>query len=99
MNQARSDTRSWMHCMREKNKMTDIIIVGAGGCGREVANWIEDINKIEKKWNILGFLDDNLNAFKDFPNRYPIIGTIRDQKDCWSGINEKRSEICFYYPS
>lgn len=80
MNQARSDTRSWMHCMREKNKMTDIIIVGAGGCGREVANWIEDINKIEKKWNILGFLDDNLNAFKDFPNRYPIIGTIRDHK-------------------
>ena len=47
--------------------MTDIIIVGAGGCGREVANWIEDINTVEDTWNILGFLDDNLDALKDFP--------------------------------
>ena len=42
--------------------MTDIIIIGAAGCGREVANWIEDINKVEPTWNILGFLDDNPNA-------------------------------------
>lgn len=34
--------------MQEKSKMTDIIIVGAGGCGREVANWIEDINEVKK---------------------------------------------------
>ena len=32
--------------MRGRNKVIDIIIVGAGGCGREVANWIEDINKV-----------------------------------------------------
>ena len=38
--------------------MKDIIIVGAGGCGREVANWIEDINKEKKTWNILGFIDE-----------------------------------------
>lgn len=56
--------------------MTDIIIVGAGGCGREVANWIEDINQIEKTWNILGFLDDNPDALKDFPCKYPILGPI-----------------------
>lgn len=66
--------------MREKNKMTDIIIVGAGGCGREVANWIEDINKIKEKWNILGFLDDNLEAFKGFPCKYQIIETIKEHK-------------------
>lgn len=58
--------------------MTDIIIVGAGGCGREVANWIEDINKVEETWNILGFLDDNLDTLKDFPGKYCVIGTIRD---------------------
>lgn len=57
--------------------MTDIIIVGAGGCGREVANWIEDINKIEPAWNILGFLDDNPDAFKGCPCKYQIIGTIK----------------------
>lgn len=66
--------------MQEKNKMTDIIIVGAGGCGREVANWIEDINKVEEKWNILGFLDDNLEALEGFPSKYHIIGTIKDHK-------------------
>ena len=61
-------------------RMVDIIIVGAGGCGREVANWIDDINKIDAAWNILGFLDDNLNALEGFLCKYKIIGTIRDHK-------------------
>lgn len=60
--------------------MTDIIIVGAGGCGREVANWIEDINTVEDTWNILGFLDDNLDALKDFPSKYDVIGNIKSHK-------------------
>lgn len=60
--------------------MTDIIIVGAGGCGREVANWIEDINKVEETWNIIGFLDDDLDALSAFPSKYKIIGTIKDHK-------------------
>ena len=54
-------------------RMVDIIIVGAGGCGREVANWIDDINKIDAAWNILGFLDDNLNALEGFLCKYKII--------------------------
>lgn len=60
--------------------MTDIIIVGAAGCGREVANWIEDINKVEPTWNILGFLDDNPDAFEGFPCKYQIIGPIKDHE-------------------
>lgn len=58
--------------------MKDIIIVGAGGCGREVANWIEDINKTEETWNILGYLDDNPHSLDGFPSRYPIIGGIKE---------------------
>lgn len=61
-------------------QMTDIIIIGAAGCGREVANWIEDINKVEPTWNILGFLDDNPNALDGFPCNYQIIGTIKDHE-------------------
>lgn len=61
-------------------QMTDIIIIGAAGCGREVANWIEDINKIEPTWNILGFLDDNPNALDGFHCKYQIIGTIKDHE-------------------
>ena len=60
--------------------MTDIIIVGAAGCGREVANWIEDINKIKPTWNILGFLDDNPDALKGFPCRYMVIDRIKDHE-------------------
>lgn len=40
--------------------MKDIVIVGAGGFGREVEWLIERINKINQKWNILGFADDNI---------------------------------------
>ena len=58
--------------------MEDIIIVGAGGCGREVANWIEDINQVQETWNILGFIDDNANALDGFPCRYSIIGSISE---------------------
>lgn len=58
--------------------MKDIIIVGAGGCGREVANWIEDINAVEETWNILGFIDDNENALTRFNCRYRILGDIKN---------------------
>ena len=60
--------------------MKDIIIVGAGGCGREVANWIEDINQVKETWNILGFIDDNLNALDGVSCKYSIIGTISEHE-------------------
>ena len=56
--------------------MQKIIIVGAGGCGREVANWIEDINKVTPTYEILGFLDDNVGALENFPCHYKVIGPI-----------------------
>ena len=40
--------------------MKDIVIVGAGGFGREVEWLIERINNIKPEWNILGFADDNI---------------------------------------
>lgn len=40
--------------------MQDIVIVGAGGFGREVEWLIERINKCNLQWNIIGFADDNL---------------------------------------
>lgn len=58
--------------------VSDIVIVGAGGCGREVANWIEDINSIQKTWRIAGFIDDDLSALDGIPCKYKIVGTIKD---------------------
>ena len=38
--------------------MKDIAIFGVGGFGREVLSLIQDINKQERKWSIVGFFDD-----------------------------------------
>ena len=58
--------------------MQDVIIVGASGFGREVLALIEWINSITPKWNVLGFLDDNLNALDGFDLSYKVIGTIKE---------------------
>lgn len=58
--------------------MKDIIIVGASGFGRELVQWIEDINNDLPQWNILGFIDDNLNALDGCQCDYKILGTIKD---------------------
>ena len=58
--------------------MRDLIIVGASGFGREVNQIIKDVNKVEPTWNVLGFLDDNLNALDEYKCDRKIIGTIKD---------------------
>ena len=58
--------------------MNKIIIVGAGGFGRELLWWIKDINKVQKKWIIEGFIDDNIHALDGYECDYSIIGTIKD---------------------
>ncbi|MBA4745334.1 MAG: hypothetical protein H2058_08750 [Muricauda sp.] len=53
--------------------MKKIIIIGGYGNGTVALSTIEDINKNEKTWEVLGFLNDNETA----PiNGYPILGKI-----------------------
>lgn len=56
--------------------MKDIVIIGAGGFGREVAWLIEDINKVRKEWNIIGFVDDNEEVQGKEINEYRVVGNI-----------------------
>ena len=56
----------------------DLIIVGAGGYGRELLQWAKDINKVEEKWNILGFLETNPRALDGYNVDCPIIGDDKD---------------------
>lgn len=58
--------------------MTDLIIVGAGGFGRETLMMIEEINASEPKWNVLGFIDDNLCALDGINCEKHILGKIAD---------------------
>lgn len=61
--------------------MKDLIIIGAGGFGREVA-WLTDrINKKEPTWNIVGFIDDNPEMTGVELNGYKVLGTTGDIKN------------------
>lgn len=53
--------------------MKDIVVIGAGGFGREVMWLIEDINKV-RQYNILGFIDDNPEIIGKIINNYPVLG-------------------------
>lgn len=56
--------------------MKDIVIIGAGGMGKEVAWLIENINSVEPTWNILGFLEDEKHNdnWGKIINGYPVLG-------------------------
>jgi sugar O-acyltransferase (sialic acid O-acetyltransferase NeuD family) len=55
--------------------MKNLLIIGAGGCGREVLQWAKDINKVSSKWNIKGFLDDNENALDGLRCDVTVVGS------------------------
>lgn len=56
--------------------MKDIAIFGAGGFGREIACLIDQINKNNPVWNLIGFFDDN-PAFQGIKNEYgEVLGGI-----------------------
>jgi sugar O-acyltransferase (sialic acid O-acetyltransferase NeuD family) len=54
----------------------DVVIVGASGFGREVIEIFKDQNKIDKKWNILGFVDDNPTINGKTINGFPVLGNV-----------------------
>lgn len=39
-------------------QLKEIAIFGIGGFGREVLTLIQDINKVEPTWHVIGFFDD-----------------------------------------
>lgn len=54
--------------------MKDIVIIGSGGFGREVAWLIDEINKVENTWNLLGFVDDNDSVHNTEVNGVKVLG-------------------------
>jgi sugar O-acyltransferase (sialic acid O-acetyltransferase NeuD family) len=56
--------------------MKNLLIIGAGGFGREVFSWASDVNKKQKTWNIKGFLDDNLSALDGFEYPKEVLSDI-----------------------
>lgn len=67
-------------------EMKDIAIFGVGGFGREVLTLIQDINRVEPTYNIIGFFDDAHSKGENI-NCYPTLGTIED-------LNKWEASLC-----
>ena len=44
------------------SSVNDLVIIGAGDFGREVAALVSNINEVNYKWNFIGFVDDELQG-------------------------------------
>jgi len=56
--------------------MKQIVIIGSGGFGREVLWLIDEINKVDKQWDVLGFVDD-VHPKGEIINGYPVLGDTK----------------------
>lgn len=65
--------------------MKKIIIVGAGGFGREAYYIIKDINKVKPTWEILGFLDDSKTSLLDKKISEPVLASV----DNWTPSDDE----------
>lgn len=79
--------------------MKQLIIVGAGGFGRELHAWAKQHPDCDRAWTLAGFLDDNpqaLAAFGDFAHIQPIVGH-RPAPDnvylCGLGLPPQKEEL------
>ncbi|CFX11709.1 Sialic acid O-acyltransferase, NeuD [Syntrophomonas zehnderi OL-4] len=65
-----------------------LIIVGAGGLGREVAWLAADINRQKPEWDFIGFVDDGVQG--NTVEGYPIIGPVEHlfnmPSDIWTVV-------------
>jgi len=56
--------------------MKQLIIIGAGGMGRQVLSFAKSCNGYGKEYDIKGFLDDNPHAMEGFLGYPPVLGTV-----------------------
>ena len=61
---------------KKTHKLEKIVIVGAGGLGKEVLWTISSINKVSNVFDVIGFLDDNKKLHGKKLHGYPILGGI-----------------------
>jgi len=61
--------------------MKRLMLVGAGGCGREVASMVRHLNQADPTWDILGFLDDNPAIEGQIVSGTVVLGPIEMLRD------------------
>lgn len=76
--------------------MEKLIIVGAGGFGRELLMTVKEINKVKEKWNVLGFIDGNPNALNGIECDCEVIGNIEDwqpEEEEWYAMAIAKTDV------
>ena len=80
--------------------MKKLIIIGAGGFGRETAWLVEQINSNSPEWDLLGFMDDNPDNWGKRISGYTVLGGTQSALDfpdayyvCAVGASETRRRV------
>jgi len=82
--------------------MKNLIIIGAGGLGRELLSYAIDIMETgTSEWQVKGFINDKLDALDGIDTGYQILGPIIGHKVennavyiCAIGDGKARLDIC-----
>ena len=71
--------------------MKELVIIGAGGLGREVAWSVRRVNEscAEPKWNLAGFADDAPGKSSGLLDGLPLLGTV-------AKVAKERPEAAFF---
>jgi sugar O-acyltransferase (sialic acid O-acetyltransferase NeuD family) len=56
--------------------LKDLVILGSGGLAQEYAWLVEEINDNNRSFNLLGFLDDDMERVGREYIGYPVLGTL-----------------------
>lgn len=57
---------------------TELLILGAGGTGREVLAWMDELNAATERYHCIGFLDDNPALRDSEVGGVRVVGTLAD---------------------
>lgn len=81
--------------------MKKVLVVGAGGFGREVWQYLLQSPACGVEWTVAGFLDDNADALAKFDHPGRIVGTIRGYRPgpdevlvCALGTPSAKRAVC-----
>lgn len=78
-----------------------LVIIGAGGFGREMVAWARQSVQFEREWTIKGLIDDNLRALEGKNTPAPLLGTVQDYQPasdevfiCAMGVPVIKKKCC-----
>ena len=81
--------------------LAKLVIVGAGGFGREMVAWARQCVQFEREWTIKGLIDDNPAALAGKNTPAPLLGNVQDYQPsadevfiCAMGIPAVKRRCC-----